>query len=116
MSMIADERDMFPDVPNCTFCGERKADAMWSTADRYVFVCRWCATTDVLPKLQADAVCNARRVSRGRNLWNDTHDALEKINASFYRAATIDASRILDREAARPSEDVHSGSNSPQPP
>ena len=98
MSMTENERDLCEDIPDCMFCGQHKADALW-LGNVEIFICRWCAVKDVLPKLMADAVCNARLEWKGRNLQKDVEDSLKDIKASYYRAAMINTNRILENES-----------------
>lgn len=73
--------------PKCLFC-ERLADAFWM-GDPQIFICYWCATNHVLPKLIGDAICN-----RAGLTWKDVRGARQDIERELYRAMVI---RLCDR-------------------
>ncbi len=60
--MLIHERDQETDKEkNCSFCGERKASALWMGAID-IFCCSHCAS-ELLPQLMADAIVGGTSIN-----------------------------------------------------
>ena len=83
---------------NCTFCGERKADAAWLASEDQVYCCKYCATM-YLPQLMADAIVGGTTLasiekSTGATIEVSHEDKILKRFHSAFSSALIQKLRI----------------------